>query len=165
MVKAESLYNLCDFEHALVLFTKGEKLAPDSDGIQAGILKCKKTILNKISDEDVFFFSGSKYFIDYLRKQGDKSIDSFISDDDSEKNWKKTFTLVSLSNKKGQAGEVEKKDKMDKRSAEKVTKRTNKQDRMKKDKEYLRELEKKLAPLSGSVKDVVRYCFFSFGLL
>ena len=94
MAKAESLYNLCDFEHALVLFTKGAKLAPDSDGIQAGILKCKNTILNKISDKDVFFFSGSKHFIDYLRKQGDTSIDSFINDDDTEE--EKTGRRLSL---------------------------------------------------------------------
>merc|ERR1711892_1089877 len=81
IVKAESLYNVCDFEHALVLFTKGRKLAPDSDGLQAGILKCKKTILNKVCDQDVFFFLGSKHFIDYLRKQGDDSVDVFINDD------------------------------------------------------------------------------------
>ena len=155
VVKAESLYNVCDFEHALMLFTKGKKLAPDSEWLEAGVLKCKKTILNKINDEDVFFFPGSKHFMDHLRKQGDNSVDNFLNDVDTERNWKKTCTLVSLNNKKEWVRRDDKNNKTDKRAV-KNTRKSNKQDRMKIDKDYLKQLEKTLLPLSGSVKDVVR---------
>ena len=156
IAKAESLYNVCDFEHALVLFTKGRKLAPDSDGLQAGILKCKKTILNIVCDQDVFFFLGSKHFIDYLRKQGDDSVEVFINDDNSEKTWKKMFDLVSLGTKGRRASVVDRQDKIEKRKTGKDQKEPKKQDRMKKDKEYLRQLEKSLVPLSGLQKDGIR---------
>ena len=64
--KAESLYNISDFEHALVQFHKGKVrfinktiitsissfqfLVPDNLEFQAGILKCRKTILNCIKN-------------------------------------------------------------------------------------------------------------------
>ena len=74
MVKAESLYNTCAFEHALLVFTKGIKLMPEMEELQAGVMKCKKTILSKVGGDNVFFFNGSKYFLDYLRKQGENAI-------------------------------------------------------------------------------------------
>ena len=64
-----------------MLFIRGKFLAPDSSIAENGILKCKKTIINKISDEDVFFFSGSKYFFDHLRKEGTGSVDSYLNGD------------------------------------------------------------------------------------
>ena len=158
IVKAESLYNICNFEHALALFTKGKKLAPDCDHLEAGVLKCKKTILNKIQDDDVFFFAGSKHFIDYLRKQGGNSVDVFLNDGFKEKKWKKSLTLVSLNTKKGNGGKKNKvNEPCSKKVPEKDQKRTKTQDRMKVDKDYLRNLEKKMAPLSGTRVDVTRF--------
>ena len=75
IAKAESLYNICDFEHAMILFTQGHYLAPDSSLVQTGIIKCKKTISNKLRDEDIFFFTGSKLFIDHLRREGKEGVE------------------------------------------------------------------------------------------
>ena len=108
VVKAESLYSTCQvwyimpppnththplfkFEHALALFLRGIRLAPDSTIMVMGITKCRKAILSKVqeqflfkwpmaisfflycqqvSEKDVFFFPGSKNFIDFLRADG-----------------------------------------------------------------------------------------------
>ena len=169
MVKAESLYNICDFEHALVLFTRGKSLVPDFEGIQSGILKCRKTILNKVDPDEVFFFSGSKHFIDYLRKQGSGAVEAFIEDDNTDKNWKKTFALVNLNTKKGNIEDLAQMMKSSKRVKIKEHNRGHRQDRMKKDKNYLKQLEKSLLPLSGQEPDVIRcvidmrdQCYISF---
>ena len=44
LVKGESLYNTCFFEHALVLFHRGKTLSPDNEDFRLGIQKCHKTI-------------------------------------------------------------------------------------------------------------------------
>jgi hypothetical protein len=79
IAKAESLYNICDFEDALLLFTRGQNLAPDSSLVQTGILKGKKTISNKLYDENIFFFTGSEYFIDHLRREGKDGVEAFLN--------------------------------------------------------------------------------------
>lgn len=40
-VKAEALYNLCEFEHSLVAFCRGRRLAPDKESFSNGMVKCK----------------------------------------------------------------------------------------------------------------------------
>ena len=44
LVKAESLYNTCFFEHGLILFHRGKALAPENEEFRLGIQKCHKTI-------------------------------------------------------------------------------------------------------------------------
>ena len=44
LVKAESLYNTCFFEHSLILFHRGKALAPENEEFRLGIQKCHKTI-------------------------------------------------------------------------------------------------------------------------
>ena len=44
LVKAEALYNTCFFEHGLILFHRGQALAPESEEFRLGIQKCHKTI-------------------------------------------------------------------------------------------------------------------------
>ena len=62
--QAEALYNMCKFEHSFALFSKvmlpaklrrifknifqGSKLYPEAEEIKAGVLKCRKTISNKV---------------------------------------------------------------------------------------------------------------------
>ena len=128
------MYNSCDFEHALVLFIRGQFLAPDSSIAENGILKCKKTIINKISDEYVFFFIGSKYFFDHLRNEGTGSVDSYLHGD-VESFWA-TTTLAAI---KQRSVKEKKKEKCEKQSA-------NKTDRMKADKLFLKNLEKSMKP-------------------
>ena len=55
--KSEALYNLCNFEYALLGYLKGSRLAPDGEGFKLGHIKCKKTITNSLK-EDVFDISG-----------------------------------------------------------------------------------------------------------
>ena len=55
--KAEALFNMCHFEYAFLGYQKGHRLAPDNDGFNLGIIKCKKTIMGTLSDE-AFDFTG-----------------------------------------------------------------------------------------------------------
>ena len=48
-IKAEALFNLCYFEHAMVLFHRGTVMFPESDEFQFGVTKCRKTILDGVS--------------------------------------------------------------------------------------------------------------------
>ena len=45
-----SSYFVLKFEHALALFLRGTRLAPDSTIMVMGITKCKKAILSKVTD-------------------------------------------------------------------------------------------------------------------
>ena len=142
IAKAESLYNTCDFEHALMLFIRGKFLASESSIVKNGMSKCSKTIVNKIKDQDIFFFSGSKYFFDHLRNEGDGSVDSYLNG--KEKSFQAKATLAAIKRRsfkeKGKA----------------VKTRPN-NDRMKEDKAFLKNLEDSIVPLSCLVKDPVRY--------
>ena len=55
--KAEALFNMCHFEYALLGYQKGHRLAPDNEGFNLGIIKCKKTIMGTLSEE-AFDFTG-----------------------------------------------------------------------------------------------------------
>ena len=127
-----------------MLFIRGQFLSPDSSLAENGILKCKKTIINKISDEDVFFFSGSKYFFDHLRKEGTGSVDSYLKGED--KSFRATTTLAAI---KRRSVKETKKEKCEKKA-------TNRSDRMKADKMFLKNLEKSMRPLSCLDVDPVR---------
>ena len=48
-IKAEALFNLCYFEHAMVLFHRGTVMFPESEEFQFGVTKCRKTILDGVS--------------------------------------------------------------------------------------------------------------------
>ena len=60
-------------------------VSPDSVVAATGISKSKKTILNKTRQKEVFFFSGSKHVLDFLRKEGEGSVDSFLNDENKFK--------------------------------------------------------------------------------
>ena len=53
-IKAESLYNNCDFEHAMAVFSRGLRISPGFEGFITGIAKCRKTIQNTLNKEDCF---------------------------------------------------------------------------------------------------------------
>ena len=98
IAKAEALYNICDFEHSLMLFMRSKVVAPDSSVATTGISKCTKTILNKLSSQDVFFFKNSKHFFDFLRKDGSMSVEKYLN---NENNFKvavavKAFTMGNI---------------------------------------------------------------------
>ena len=60
-------------------------VSPDSVVAATGISKSKKTILNKTRQKEVFLFSGSKHVLDFLRKEGEGSVDSFLNDENKLK--------------------------------------------------------------------------------
>ena len=125
-----------------MLFIRGRFLAPDSNIVENGILKCSKTIGNKIKDQDVFFFSGSKYFFDYLRSEGNSAVDSYLNG--AGKSFRATTTLAAIkrrSVKENYKGNV---------------KTGQRNDRLKADKKFLKQLEKSIAPLSCLERDPVR---------
>ena len=147
LAKAESLYNICDFEHALVLFIRGKYLAPDSSLAANGIMKCKKTILNKISDVDLFFFSGSKYLFDFFRNEGNRSIDSYINDEG--RSFRVTTALANIQRKSVKEEKKGRHERCEKHPGSKT-------DRMKVDKDFLKKLEKSIRPLHSLQEDPVK---------
>ena len=70
LVKAESLYNQCFFEHALVLFHRGRvETPPDSlnhEDFRLGIQKCHKTIGDSVADSGVFQVPGAQILFKLL---------------------------------------------------------------------------------------------------
>ena len=146
IAKAESLYNICDFEHALLLFTRGQYLAPDSSLVQTGILECKKTISNKLCDDDIFFFTGSKYFIDHLRRGGKEGVEAYLTG--KEQSFRAVSSLTAIKQKMTRLKVNQEKDEK---------KNIVRKDRMKADKMFLKNLKKTIRPIGGMAKDVVRY--------
>ena len=69
------------FIFSLMLFIRGRAVAPDSAVAANGVSKSTKTILNKISNPDIFFFMHSKTFFDFLRKDGAEAVDKFMKNE------------------------------------------------------------------------------------
>ena len=57
-------------------------MSPDCTEAANGISKSKKTILNKIRADDVFFFRKSGTLFDFLRKKGSGSVESYLNDEE-----------------------------------------------------------------------------------
>ena len=76
-----------------MLFMRSKVVAPDSSVAGTGISKCTKTILNKLSSQDVFFFKNSKYFFDFLRKEGGHSVEKYLN---NENNFKVAVAVKAL---------------------------------------------------------------------
>ena len=55
-------------------------------------------MLPQIGDPQTFIFSGARYFLDYLRKDGVNSVEKYLKLD-HKFSWKKSITLVNLDNK------------------------------------------------------------------
>ena len=129
----------------MLLFTRGKQLAPDCAEAQAGLVKCRKTILNKISSEKIYFFNGSKLFIDHLRRQGRNAVDEFLSGE--ELSFKAVSSLAAIK-KKLQLENLNQNKKQQK------MKTTNK--RIEAEKIFLKNLRKSINPIKGFEHDHVR---------
>ena len=75
---AEALYNQCQFEHALVLFHRGKRLAPDMEEFRLGVQKCRKTIQNAISSQNVFKVRGARILFRIFRRLNDMRTARFL---------------------------------------------------------------------------------------
>ena len=71
LVKAEGLFNLCQFELALVFFHRGQALSPDLESFRLGIQKCRRTIQETVKDNSVFAFNGVLGMFSILRRNAD----------------------------------------------------------------------------------------------
>ena len=125
---------------SLMLFIRGRAVAPDSAVAANGVSKSTKTILNKISNPDIFFFMHSKTFFDFLRKDGAEAVDKFMKNEIKFK-LKMMAALRSKAHSK-----MEKKDEIG--ATEKLAVKPN---RMKQDKLFLKNLENSLVSLNSPV--------------
>ena len=128
------------FIFSLMLFIRGRAVAPDSAVAANGVSKSTKTILNKISNPDIFFFMHSKTFFDFLRKDGAEAVDKFMKNEIKFK-LKMMAALRSKAHSK-----MEKKDEIG--ATEKLAVKPN---RMKQDKLFLKNLENSLVSLKSPV--------------
>ena len=53
-VLSQALFNLCDFEHALIMFHKGKRLSPHSNIFIEGVRKCEECINKMLSSPKCF---------------------------------------------------------------------------------------------------------------
>ena len=72
LIKAESLFNLCQFELALVYFHRGQSLNPELDDFRLGIQKCRKTITATVQDDRIFHLQGIESMFKLLRQAADQ---------------------------------------------------------------------------------------------
>ena len=128
------------FIFSLMLFIRGRAVAPDSAVAANGVSKSTKTILNKISNPDIFFFMHSKTFFDFLRKDGAEAVDKFMKNEIK-------FKLKMMAALRSKAhSRREKKDEIG--ATEKLAVKPN---RMKQDKVFLKNLENSLVSLKSPV--------------
>ena len=67
-IKAESLFNLCQFEHSLLLFHRGQGFCPESEDFRLGIQKCRKTIKDSVKDGSIFKRESAELLFKILRR-------------------------------------------------------------------------------------------------
>ena len=73
LIKAESLFNLCQFELALVYFHRGQSInSPELDDFRLGIQKCRKTIQATVQDDRIFHLQGIESMFKSLRQAADQ---------------------------------------------------------------------------------------------
>ena len=152
-IKAESLYNNCDFEHAMAVFSRGLRISPGFEGFITGIAKCRKTIQNTLYKEDCFIFPGVSLLLEKLRvdiesdadtidKMIDETIRIEIPEDNPNNQVKISQKVVWM---EAATKSVIKKADV-KSSIQLAGKKKNMPvDRLKEDKKYLRKLEEAFA--------------------
>lgn len=145
LVKAEALYNTCDFEHALVIFHRGQGLASDIDDFRLGIQKCRKTINQTVSKDFEFRVDPSGVLFEEIAKQLEAQESLFkakYSEDPRDNNNKRRNWAErghSLSNSSLANAAVSKK-KVVKFEVKKGKMKRKKNDRLGEDKAYLNQL-------------------------
>ena len=105
-----------------------------------------KLSLSQIGEKSIFSFSGSKYFFDYLSREGPGGVEKYLSLHEKS-SWKKSIVIINHANRKkaNQLENILRKAEFarDNESKTKITK-TSKSNIMKEDREYFKNLEKNL---------------------
>ena len=77
MAKADCLLRFCHIEQALIVFMHAVKENPGSKQLEDKIKECHKMIFKKLRYE-VFKFSGSKKFFDFLRSGKTGCVENYL---------------------------------------------------------------------------------------
>ena len=142
LVKGEAIFNCCEFEHALVTFYRGARLVKNSSGFKNGIRKCILTLKNIVDSSETFSFKGVSTFVHQMTeslKQDPESIEKYLNGNISEKNSRKQG-IASNSSKEV----FEKKEEKDKEKDQRLTR----------DKRYLRKLMNGALSKEGSSEGI-----------
>ena len=149
LIKGESLYNICDFEHAMVVFYTGLQIMKTHAGFKSGIVKCKKTILNTLDHDDIFSFDGSEEFYEDLRGRikVDEDYISKYATDESKQMAVKSKKVPKITKRRPASSVMSRTSSgasSRRPSSASDSKRTKPQDRLKADKDYLKKLSEGL---------------------
>ena len=148
-VKAVALFNLCNFEHALVLYHKAARMSPDSLVFRHGIIQCTAAI-TRVLDTPGCFEDASETIsvnsvIKYLKKPAvPKGTAKLVALDKFKK-------LMDPKPKTSKYENIDVILKMEK-------KKTKKKDPLDQDKDFLKGLVKELDPITSNIR---MYVIFS----
>ena len=117
------------------------------------ILRKVKLSLSQIGEKNIFSFPGSRYFFDYLSREGPGGVEKYLSLHEKS-SWKKSIVIINHANRKkaNQLENVLRKAELA-RDNESKTKRTkaSKSNILKEDREYFKNLEKNLLTDSNPI--------------
>ena len=116
-------------------------------------LRKVKLSLSQIGEKNIFSFPGSRYFFDYLSREGPGGVEKYLSLHEKS-SWKKSIVIINHANRKkaNQLENVLRKAELarDNESKTKISK-TSKSNIMKEDREYFKNLEKNLLTDSNPI--------------
>ena len=116
-------------------------------------LRKVKLSLSQIGEKNIFSFPGSRYFFDYLSREGPGGVEKYLSLHEKS-SWKKSIVIINHANRKkaNQLENVLRKAELA-RDNESKTKRTkaSKSNILKEDREYFKNLEKNLLTDSNPI--------------
>ena len=150
------------------------KLSPESEETNAGVIKCRKTIINKvgsdqwnlrnntftlstftlsliqIGEKGIFSFPGSRYFFDYLSREGPGGVDNYLH---LKSSWKKSIIIINHANRNNAMKNfLTKAEFIRDTESQKVTKKP-KSNVMKEDRDYFKSLEKNLLTATNQTSE------------
>ena len=78
LLKAETLFNICQFEQAFIHFKKGHRIWPEDPRFSAGMADCSRVIINT-SKKEIYSFEELPDFVEDVTKHIDagNSLDEY----------------------------------------------------------------------------------------
>ena len=143
------------------------KLSPESEETNAGVIKCRKTIINKvgsdhwnlwnntlslsqIGERGIFSFPGSRYFFDYLSREGPGGVDNYLH---LKSSWKKSVIIINHANRNNAMKNILTKAEFIRDTEGQKERKKTKSNVMKEDRDYFKNLEKNLLTESNQTSE------------
>ena len=143
------------------------KLSPESEETNAGVIKCRKTIINKvgsdlwnlrnntfslsqIGEKGIFSFPGSRYFFDYLSREGPGGVDNYLH---LKSSWKKSVIIINHANRNNAMKNILTKAEFIRDTEGQKERKKPKSNVMKEDRDYFKNLEKNLLTESNQTSE------------